>query len=49
MKIGDVFDIFTPLVLIPLYWLLFRLDINKTPSLEENLIFMVLAAFWVAG
>jgi hypothetical protein len=49
MKIGDVLDILTPLVLIPLYWLLFRLDINKTPSLEENLIFMVLTAFWIAG
>ena len=49
MKMGDVLDIFTPLILIPLYWLLFRLDINKAPSLQENLIFMLLVAFWVIG
>jgi len=49
MKIGDVLDIFTPLILIPLYWLLFRVDINKAPSLKENLIFMLFVAFWVIG
>ena len=49
MKIGDVFDIFTPLILMPLYWLLFRLDTNKAPSLIENIVFLVLVAFWVEG
>ncbi len=49
MKIGDVFDIFTPLILIPLYWLLFRLAEDKSPSLKENLIFLFIAAFWVVG
>jgi len=49
MKIGDVFDIFTPLILMPLYWLLFRLDANKAPSLTENLVFLLFVAFWVEG
>ena len=29
MKIGDVFEILTPLVLIPLYWLLYRQSEEK--------------------
>ncbi len=49
MKTGDVFDILTPLILIPLYWLMFRLDTNKAPGLSENLIFLLLAAFWIEG
>ena len=49
MKIGDVFDIFTPLILMPLYWLLFRLDADRAPSLKENLIFLLLVALWVEG
>lgn len=49
MKTGDVFDLLTPLVLIPLYWLIFRIDENKKPSLKEILAFVVLAAFWVEG
>jgi hypothetical protein len=34
MKVADVFDICTPLILIPLYWLLYRLDGEKVPSLS---------------
>lgn len=49
MKNGDVFDLLTPLVLIPLYWLMFRIEENKRPSLKEILAFVVLAAFWVEG
>ncbi|MCK5641944.1 MAG: hypothetical protein KAJ19_14165, partial [Gammaproteobacteria bacterium] len=49
MKIGDVFDLFTPLILIPLYWLLYRLDGNRAPSLGESLVFLLFVAFWVAG
>ena len=49
MKVADVFDLFTPLVLIPLYWLLFRLNGHKPASVKENLAFMVLAAFFVLG
>lgn len=49
MKIGDVLDILTPLVLLPLYWLMYRLDPKKAISLSEGIIFAVLAAFWVEG
>lgn len=49
MKVADVFDIFTPLILIPLYWLLFRLVADKAPGLKANLIFLLLVAFWVEG
>ena len=49
MKVGDVFDIFTPLILIPLYWLLFRLNADKAPSLTGILIFLLCVALWVAG
>ena len=49
MHIADVFDLFTPLVLIPIYWLLFLWVGKGSPSLWETLVFMLLAAFWVEG
>jgi hypothetical protein len=49
MKTGDVFDILTPLILIPLYWLLYQPDYKKPAKTGGTLIFMVLAAFWVEG
>jgi hypothetical protein len=49
IKVGDIFDIFTPLILIPLYWLLFQLGAEKTPGLKASLIFMMFAAIWVEG
>lgn len=49
MKLGDVFDLLAPLILIPLYWLLFQVGQEKRPNLREGLAFMVLAAFWVQG
>lgn len=47
MKTGDVTDVITPMVLLPLYWLLFRL--NKVPSTRETILFLIFAAFWVEG
>src|SRR4051794_15386732 len=47
LKWGDVTDILTPLILIPLYWLLFRQ--GNPPSTLENILFLVFAAFWVEG
>ena len=35
MKTQDAIDLFTPLVLIPVYWLLFRLESAKPPSARE--------------
>lgn len=49
MDVADVFDLFTPLVLIPVYWLLFQWAGKDSPSLPESLVFMLLAAFWVEG
>jgi len=49
MKIGDVLDIFTPLVLLPLYWLLYHTGHKKPPSISGTVLFVLLAAFWVEG
>ena len=49
MKIGDVFDIFTPLVLIPLYWLLYHLDQDDKPGIREGIVFLIFVALWVEG
>jgi hypothetical protein len=45
----DVADLFTPLALIPLYWLMFRHASSREPGTAEALSFMVLAALWVLG
>ncbi len=49
IRTGDVLDMLTPLILIPLYWRLYRMDKSKAVSLAESLAFLVLAAFWVEG
>jgi hypothetical protein len=49
MKTGDLIDILTPLILVPLYWLLFCVNGKKTPSLTETIVFLLLVAFWVEG
>jgi hypothetical protein len=49
MSYQDAIDILTPLVLIPIYWLLFRNSaIGGTRRLDE-IAFMILAALWVLG
>jgi hypothetical protein len=45
----DVLDILTPLVLIPIYWLMFKFAVNDRPGLAEEIAFVVLAAIWVEG
>jgi len=49
MSVQDVVDIFAPLVLIPLYFLLYRLDSKIPFSFSGLIVFIVLATFWVAG
>ncbi len=49
INVADVLDLFTPIVLIPLYWLIFRLDGKSFPTLGENLFFVVFVAIWVLG
>ncbi len=45
----DVADLLTPLVLIPVYWLVFKQSGSEGPSLGEEIAFAVLAAVWVEG
>jgi hypothetical protein len=49
IKNGDVLDIFTPLIIIPIYWLLFTLGNKENPNTKETLAFLILASFWVEG
>lgn len=49
MAIADVFDILTPLVLLPLYWLLYRLNQKEPLKLSGIIAFFVFAAFWAEG
>ena len=49
MKTADVFDLFTPLVLIPVYWLLFAGHYAKPPTRLEMITFLGLSALWVEG
>lgn|SRR5574341_102669 len=49
MKFGDVTDLLTPLILIPLYWLLFRGDSHEPQRLPGIVPFVILAALWSEG
>jgi hypothetical protein len=49
MSYQDAFDVLTPLVLIPIYWLLFKHAAGESASLAEELAFILGAALWVAG
>jgi hypothetical protein len=45
----DALDHLTPLVLIPLYWLLFKAGGEGGTSRREEIVFIILAATWVLG
>ena len=45
----DVFDLFTPLVLIPLYWVLFKYTDSGGSHQGEEIAFIVLSSIWVLG
>jgi hypothetical protein len=49
MKTQDAVDLFTPLILIPVYWLLFQVQPGSKSGAGETLLFMALAALWVEG
>jgi len=49
MSIQDAIDILTSLVLIPIYWLMFKNISQAQANLRSNIFFMVMAAFWAAG
>jgi hypothetical protein len=49
MSVQDALDILTPLVLLPLYWLMYRLGRKEPVSLSGLLIFIIFAALWAEG
>jgi hypothetical protein len=49
MSNQDALDLLTPLVLIPIYWLMFRQTSRECSGLTEEIIFMLLAVFWISG
>ncbi len=49
LRSGDILDLLTPLVLIPLYWLLFQHGGASAPGRARAVAFLVLAALWVEG
>jgi len=49
MSWQDAIDILTPLVLIPIYWLMFSGVYKGKAGLAGEITFMVMAAFWASG
>jgi len=49
MKVSDVLDLFTPLVLMPLYYHLLYYGSSKEPGLRSMIVFLVFVAVWVLG
>ena len=49
MHWADLLDLFTPLVLIPLYWLLFRGLAGENRAPNAIIPFLLLAALWIEG
>ena len=45
----DVFDLLTPLLLIPIYWILFEYTASRESDQAERIAFMVLSSIWVLG
>ena len=43
----DAADILITLALIPIYWLLFKYGSGDSPSLAEEILFLVFAGLWV--
>jgi hypothetical protein len=49
MSYQDAFDLLTPLVLIPVYWLLYKNVTCDRSTQGSQLGFMLFAGFWAAG
>jgi hypothetical protein len=49
IKAGDVVDLFSALILLPLYWLLFQLKPEQLPKQLEMILFMAFAGAWASG
>ncbi len=49
MSNQDTLDVLTPLVLIPIYWLLFKAAASNGSDRAEEIAFTLLATIWVLG
>ena len=49
LKLADVLDLFTPLVIIPLYYLLLYFGASQKPGLSDTIVFLVFNSLWVLG
>jgi hypothetical protein len=49
IKLGDVLDLFTPLILMPIYWMLFQIRKELKPGRKETILFLVIGAAWAMG
>lgn len=49
MSWQDTIDILTPLVLIPVYWMMFKGVTHSKAGLADEIAFMIMSAFWAAG
>ncbi len=49
MSFQDALDILTPLVIIPLYWLMFKSAAGREPGRGEGVAFVTLSALWAMG
>jgi len=45
----DAFDLLSPIVLIPIYWAMYRRSANGGARMGPDLVFLVFAAIWVVG
>lgn len=49
MSYQDAIDLFTPLVLIPIYWLMLKNSTKGEPSRGVQIAFVVITSVWVLG
>ena len=49
MSVQDAVDLLTPLIFIPIYWLMFKFASDRSTSLTEELVFLAVTVFWVSG
>jgi hypothetical protein len=49
LRWGDVIDLFTPLVVLPLAWCVFRVAASDPPRGWETVLFVAFAALWASG
>lgn len=49
MSWQDAVDILTVLILLPLFWVLFKNSASKPASLTEEIVFILFSALWVFG